>query len=114
MNKNPITKVLLPIAPEPSRTILTYLNIANAKLSALDEVIFDGLQNLERLVLDDNAFTALPCLGKLKKLQNLHCANNSLQALPKEIGSMAALKILDVHNNNLKSLPAEIWQCGHT
>ena len=110
MNKNPITKLLLPIAPEPSRTILTYLNIANAKLSALDEVIFDGLQNLEQLILDDNAFTALPCLGKLKKLQNLHCANNSLQNLPKEIGSMAALKILDVHNNNLKSLPTEIWQ----
>ena len=110
MNKNPTTKLLLPIAPEPSRTMLTYLNMAGAKLSALEEVIFDGLQNLERLVLDDNAFTALPYLGKLKKLQILHCANNSLQALPKEIGMMTALKFIDVHNNNIKNLPAEIWQ----
>jgi len=110
MNKNPTTKLLLPIAPEPSRTMLTYLNMAGAKLSALDEVIFDGLQNLERLVLDDNAFTGLPYLGKLKKLQVLHCANNSLQALPKEIGTMTALKFIDVHNNNIKNLPPEIWQ----
>jgi adenylate cyclase len=110
MNKNPTTKLLLPIAPEPMRTLLTYLNMAGAKLSALDEVIFDALPNLERLVLDDNAFTALPHLGKLKRLQSLHCANNSLQTLPKEIGSMPGLKFIDVHNNNLKSLPTEIWQ----
>lgn len=110
MNKNPTTKLLLPVAPEPSRTMLTYLNMAGAKLSALDEVIFDALQNLERLVLDDNAFTGLPYLGKLKKLQVLHCANNSLQALPKEIGTMTALKFIDVHNNNIKNLPPEIWQ----
>jgi adenylate cyclase len=109
MNKNPTTKLFLPVAPEPSRTLLTYLNIASAKLSALDEIIFDGLQNLERLILDDNAFSALPYLGKLKKLQYLHCANNSLQALPKEIGTMAYLKVIDVHNNNLKTLPQEIW-----
>ena len=109
MNKNPTTKLFLPVAPEPTRTMLTYLNISGAKLSALEEVIFDGLQNLERLILDDNAFTALPCLGKLKKLQYLHCANNSLQALPKEIGTMTSLKVLDVHNNNLKVLPSEIW-----
>ena len=110
MNKNPTTKLLLPIAPEPMRTLLTYLNVAGAKLSALDEVIFDALPNLERLILDDNAFTALPYLGKLKRLQSLHCANNSLQALPKEIGSMPALKLIDVHNNNLTNLPPELWQ----
>jgi adenylate cyclase len=110
MNKNPTTKVMLPVAPEPMRTAMTYLNVAGAKLSALDEVIFDALPNLERLILDDNAFTALPYIGKLKKLQFLHCANNSLQALPKEIGTMSALKYIDVHNNNLKTLPLEIWQ----
>jgi adenylate cyclase len=110
MNKNPATKLLIPSAPDPSRTIMTYLNVASAKLSALDEAIFDALPNIERLVLDDNAFTALPYLGKLKKLQFLHCANNSLQNLPKEIGNMGALKFVDVHNNNLKSLPHEIWQ----
>lgn len=109
MNKNPTTKLLLPIAPEPMRTLLTYLNVAGAKFSALDEVIFDALPNMERLVLDDNAFTALPYLAKLKKLQYLHCANNSLQSLPKEIGTMTALKFIDVHNNNLKNLPSEIW-----
>src|SRR5213079_1151520 len=88
MNKNPATKVLIPITPEPTRTAMTYLNLAGAKLSALDEVMFEGLPNLDRLILDDNAFTALPYIGKLKKLQFLHCANNSLQSLPKEIGSM--------------------------
>jgi len=110
MNKNPITKVLLPIAPEPMRTVMTYLNVAGAKLSALDEVMFDALPNLERVILDDNAFTAVPYIGKLKRLQFLHCANNSLQTLPKEIGGMTTLKYIDVHNNNLKSLPPEIWQ----
>lgn len=110
MNKNPTTKLFLPVAPDPSRTVLTYLNVASAKLSTIDEAIFDGLQNLERLVLDDNAFTALPYIGKLKKLQFLNCANNSLQSLPKEIGNMAVLKFIDVHNNNLKILPQEIWQ----
>ena len=110
MNKNPTTKLLLPVAPDPSRTIMTYLNIAGAKLSTIDEAVFDALQNLERLVLDDNAFSTLPFLGKIKKLQYLHCANNSLQTLPNTIGSMTALKSIDVHNNNLKLLPPEIWQ----
>lgn len=110
MNKNPTTALLLPVAPDPSRTMITYLNVAGAKLSALDEAVFDALQNLEQLVLDDNAFTALPHLGKLKKLQSLQCANNSLQALPKEIGLLTALKVIDVHCNNLKSLPGELWQ----
>lgn len=90
---------------------LQSLTLSNAKLSLLDESLFENLPNLVKLVLDRNSLIALPpAIAKLRKLRTLSCGNNELSTVPKEIGLLHALRNLDLHYNNIKILPGEIWQ----
>ncbi|KAI9846854.1 MAG: cysteinyl-tRNA synthetase [Sclerophora amabilis] len=106
LNHNPVTRfTLLSIV-----STLTTLTISNAKLSQLQDDLFEKMPNLEKLILDKNHFAVLsPQIGKLRKLEYLSLAKNAMNSLPAEVGCLQNLRFLDVRENNLKKLPQEIW-----
>ena len=106
MIKNPLSKLN---SISTSFLAITYLNLSSARLASLPATLFDSTSNLERLILDNNEFTSIPELGKLKNLQHLSCCNNQLNSLPPELGQLRNVSVIDVHDNNLKGLPDEIW-----
>ena len=109
LDHNPVTVFDLK-APAPG---LASLNIASAKLSQLEDALFDKIPNLTKLNLDKNHFASLSGeICKLSKLEYLSIAQNSLSILPASIGKLERLHFLDVRECNLKKLPPEIWSCN--
>ena len=91
---------------------LTSLNIASAKLSQLEDSMFEKMPNLTKLNLDKNHFAGLSNdISKLTKLEYLSIAQNPLNSLPASIGKLERLHFLDVRECNLKKLPIELWNC---
>ncbi|KAI5789099.1 hypothetical protein EDC01DRAFT_631149 [Geopyxis carbonaria] len=110
LNSNPVTRFSLPTA----MPTLTFLNLSNAKIAAINETLYEKLPNLLKLILDKNHIVSFPPqIAKLKKLEHLSCYSNDVAQLPKEIGLLQDLKYLDLHFNNLKVLPGEIWQLSN-
>lgn len=104
--KNPI----ITFNVTPAAKFVTDLDLSFAKLSNLNDSMFEAIFYLENLVLDHNQLMALPkSIGNLQRLVSLSCVNNSLQALPSEIGLLDKLEFLDAHYNNIRVLPSEIW-----
>ena len=108
LDHNPITRFDIK-SPIPS---MTSLNIASAKLSQLDDPMYEKIPNLTKLTLDKNHFTSISVqVGKLRKLEYLSIAKNPLNSLPATIGCLQELRFLDVRECNIKKLPVEIWCC---
>ena len=85
------------------------LKLSENQLTKLDGI--EKLKKLQLLVLDDNK---LDCLSKeffanVKKLEYLHCANNSITGLPSDIRNLRHLTDLNISNNNLSYLPPEVF-----
>ena len=113
ISHNGITHISLAPGPVGRMVSLTYLNVASAKLSSLDDLALRQLTSLEELILDRNKFRAIPeSLGELSLLHSFSCSDNLLGALPSSIGRLQKLETLDVHSNNLTELPASLWTCG--
>ncbi|KAI9437678.1 hypothetical protein H4582DRAFT_2077273 [Lactarius indigo] len=114
ISRNDITQISLAPGPVGRMPVaLTYLNVASAKLSSLDDLALGQLTSLEELILDRNKFRAIPeSLGELSLLHSFSCSDNLLGALPSSIGRLQKLERLDVHNNNLTEFPAALWNCG--
>ncbi|KAG0239902.1 cysteinyl-tRNA synthetase [Mortierella sp. GBA43] len=92
---------------------LTSLDMSSNNLSNLDSALFEHMQSLETLKLDNNSISSMPGeIGTLKRLKYLSISNNLLSSLPEEVGQMEALLELDVHGNNLSELPVAIWKCS--
>ena len=108
VDHNPITRFDL-LSPMPA---LTSLNLASAKVSQLDDTLFEKIPNLTKLNLDKNHFSGLSSqIGKFRKLEYLSIAKNPLCSLPSTIGNLQELRFLDVRECNLTKLPVEIWCC---
>ncbi|KAF8271493.1 hypothetical protein EI94DRAFT_1568332 [Lactarius quietus] len=114
ISHNDITQISLAPGPVGRMPVaLTYLNVASAKLSSLDDLALGQLTSLEELILDRNKFRAIPeSLGELSLLHSFSCSDNLLGTLPSSIGRLQKLERLDVHNNNLTEFPAALWSCG--
>ncbi|KAF9183787.1 cysteinyl-tRNA synthetase [Haplosporangium sp. Z 11] len=90
---------------------LTFLDLSSNMLSSLASELFEHLQSLETLKLDNNSINSIPgVVGSLKRLKSLSIANNLLSSLPNDIGQMESLVELDVHSNNIRELPVSIWK----
>ena len=106
---NPITRFDFK-APLPT---LTSLNLASAKLSHLDDSLFERVVNVTKLTLNKNLFATLSThIGRLTKLEYLCIAKNPLTTLPPTIGCLQELRYLDLHECNIRKLPLEIWFCA--
>ena len=108
---------------------ITHLDCSYNWLESLPSEI-TRLQNLEHLDCSNNLISRLhdPCgfhgtrdhegtifrlpRGQIywPKLAKLHCANNSLDELPIEIGHLRALEELDLSHNEFKSLPDGVYE----
>ena len=108
LDHNPISRFDFK-APVPS---LTSLNLASAKISQLDDSIFERMKNVTKLNLDKNHFSTLSNqVHRLQRLEHLSIARNPLSSLPTTIGHLQELYFLDIRECNLKKLPGELWFC---
>lgn len=108
LDHNPVTVFDLKTAAPG----LASLNIASAKLSQMEDSIFERMPNLTKLNLDKNHFAGLSSdICKLTKLEYLSITQNPLNSLPASIGKLERLHFLDVRECNLKKLPVELWSC---
>nr|XP_033789226.1 leucine-rich repeat-containing protein 69 [Geotrypetes seraphini] len=79
------------------------------KITKISTNIFDGLQNLKILNLNNNKLTCIPSqIYRLTSLQHLSLNNNQLKCIPKEFGLMKNLFELHLTKNQLVDLPKEI------
>ncbi|XP_062205484.1 plant intracellular Ras-group-related LRR protein 8 [Phragmites australis] len=92
-----------------NKLLLTANDIADENIS------WEGLSCLKKLLslsLSQNRLVNLPStLGSLTSLRELRIANNMLDYLPVEIGSLKHLQILIASNNRITSLPSSIGDC---
>lgn len=92
---------------------LTSLDLSSNMLLTLEPGVFEHLQSLETLKLDNNSISTIPGnIGTLKRLKGFSISNNFLSSLPEEIGQIESLLELDVHGNSLNELPVAIWKCS--
>ncbi|XP_044279705.1 leucine-rich repeat-containing protein 69 [Varanus komodoensis] len=108
---------------------LQKLHLFANKITRISPLVFDGLQNLVFLNLNNNQLNCLPpeihrlgnleclsvdnnrleCIPKelcyLQKLHELHLSNNSIIALPEEIRYLTRLKVLILSRNQINNLP---------
>uniref|UniRef100_A0A3B4FGL6 Erbb2 interacting protein n=1 Tax=Pundamilia nyererei TaxID=303518 RepID=A0A3B4FGL6_9CICH len=90
---------------------LVYLDVSKNNLELVDEQI-RGCENLQDLLLSNNALTQLPgSIGTLKKLTALKVDENQLMYLPDSIGGLTCIDELDCSFNEIEALPATIGQC---
>ncbi|CAG8447012.1 15253_t:CDS:10, partial [Dentiscutata erythropus] len=108
LTKNQLTQFSL----KETGPSLKELSLANAKLVALPNELFEHLESVQTLDISYNQLTSIPTtIGMLKNLTHLTCIYNTLRTLPNEISSLDSLYELDIHFNNIVSLPQEIWLC---
>ncbi|XP_053251653.1 leucine-rich repeat-containing protein 69 [Podarcis raffonei] len=88
---------------------LQTLHLFRNKITRISPLIFDGLQNLVLLNLNNNQLSYLP--PEIQRLEHLECLsldNNRLQKIPKEFCYLRKLCELHLFNNSITALPEEI------
>ncbi|XP_061463278.1 leucine-rich repeat-containing protein 69 isoform X5 [Rhineura floridana] len=90
-------------------TSLENLHLFRNKITRISPLVFDGLQNLVLLNLNNNQLSYLP--PEIHRLENLECVsldNNQLQRIPKEFCCLRKLRELHLSHNSITALPEEI------
>ena len=88
---------------------LTYLDLANSRITSLPFSIW-RLKNLKELLLGSSNITPLPSsIGRLENLKNIHIYNTQyLTNLQEEIVNLVSLNKLILHSSATESLPPSI------
>lgn len=87
---------------------LRFLDLSFNLITSLPSAIFDGLSQLETLMMDSNNLTQLPSLEGLIGLHHLSVSNNALSCLPESIICCTKLMTIDFSGNKLSGLSDEI------
>eukprot|EP01018_Ginkgo_biloba_P027265 Gb_03522 [translate_table: standard] len=94
---------------------LTFLNLASNLFTGSIPSSVQGLENLERLALDDNRLQgSIPSeIGQLKHLGHFSAANNLLSGtIPDSFAYLSQLRELFLHgNNHSESIPTSLGEC---
>ena len=91
---------------------ITFLNLGNHSLTALQSGDFTGLTGLQWLYLQDNQLIALPAnqFAGLTGLQRLYLHGNQLHTLPaNQFAGLTSLERLLLHDNQLSTLPTNLF-----
>jgi Leucine-rich repeat (LRR) protein len=87
---------------------LRCLNLSKNRISSINSSIFNCLENLTSLWLNNCELMFLPReIGNLKSLEKLGLKFNSIQTIPEELGLLNKLKWLNAEKNELISLPSQ-------
>ncbi|KAL5962780.1 Leucine-rich repeat-containing protein 47, partial [Taenia solium] len=87
---------------------LRFLDLSFNRITSLPSAVFDGLSQLETLVMDSNNLTQLPSLEGLIDLHHLSVSNNALCCLPESIICCTKLMTIDFSGNKISELSNEI------
>ncbi|MEE6463592.1 hypothetical protein FKM82_005964 [Ascaphus truei] len=88
---------------------LQRLHLFGNKITEIPPAVFDGLENLISLNLNNNLLKQLPSeIRNLKLLENLSVNHNQLKEVPKELCTLQHLCELHLTNNHLETLPEEL------
>ena len=88
---------------------LRVLALQHNVIEEMDDDLFDRMDQLQTLALNDNCLLKLPSsIGKLVGLNRMFLHENALVYLPEEIGQCVELTSLRVEYNELKSIPSEL------
>lgn len=88
------------------------LCLAPGVLTAIPGAQLKRLKHLQTLILNNNSLKALPSeIGKLNELKILEVAHNALESLPEELNDLKVLELLDCSFNKLTILPALAITC---
>ncbi|XP_056378319.1 leucine-rich repeat-containing protein 69 isoform X2 [Hyla sarda] len=106
LGNNQFTKV-----PEELKYLhsLQILHMFGNGITEIPPCVFDGLQNLLCLNLNNNLIENLPVeIQKLQCLEKLSINKNCLQEIPRELCILQNLSELHLGNNRLETLPEQI------
>lgn len=117
----------------PNLSKLPYLYEFRVSHNYLTEI--DGLNSINRLLLDDNLLTEIPSmidaeglehlsinsnplnnvmkLSSFINLQEAYLSNTTISSIPPNIDKLQNLYELDLSNNKLSSLPSEIFNLSY-
>ncbi|XP_075438949.1 leucine-rich repeat-containing protein 69 isoform X2 [Ascaphus truei] len=88
---------------------LQRLHLFGNKITEIPPAVFDGLENLISLNLNNNLLKQLPSeIRNLQLLENLSVNHNQLKEVPKELCTLQHLCELHLTNNHLETLPEEL------
>ncbi|VDM17312.1 unnamed protein product [Hydatigera taeniaeformis] len=87
---------------------LRFLDLSFNLITSLPSSFFDGLSQLETLMIDSNHLTQLPSLEGLTDLHHLSVSNNALSRLPESIICCTKLMTVDFSSNKISELSDEI------
>ncbi|XP_038247032.1 leucine-rich repeat-containing protein 69 isoform X2 [Dermochelys coriacea] len=88
---------------------LQKLHLFGNKITTISPAIFDGLEKLILLNLNNNKLKYLPPeIHRLENLKNMNLNNNQLESIPKELCSLQKLSELHLSHNCLITVPEEI------
>ncbi|XP_053874056.1 leucine-rich repeat-containing protein 69 isoform X2 [Malaclemys terrapin pileata] len=88
---------------------LEKLHLFGNKITTISPTIFDGLEKLIFLNLNNNKLKYLPPeIHRLENLENMNLNNNELESIPKELCALQKLSELHLSHNCLITIPEEI------
>lgn len=86
------------------------MDITNAGLTSIPEVIVGSNEDVEELAADQNQLQdiALCALSRFTNLKILKLTQNSFQKFPESILNCDKLQVLDLADNNIENVPETI------
>lgn len=89
---------------------LTYLNFSCNLIINIPDELFEKLNLLEILQLNNNCIYFLPAqVGTLRSLKKLLIKKNYISSLPKEFEHLQALQTLDLSDNQIREFPLILY-----
>jgi len=89
---------------------LRILELNKNRISSLTLSDLKGVENLEKLVLNNNEITSIPSGLNCPKLEHMLLASNLLTTVPPDFPLMPSLKVIFLNTNQLTSLPETFMQ----
>eukprot|EP01125_Pyxidicula_operculata_P006166 TRINITY_DN214_c0_g1_i1.p1 TRINITY_DN214_c0_g1~~TRINITY_DN214_c0_g1_i1.p1 ORF type:complete len:1338 (-),score=304.60 TRINITY_DN214_c0_g1_i1:220-4233(-) len=88
---------------------LTFLNFSYNNINSIPETLFDGLDNLQEFLINQNDITELPkSILKLKNIKRIECSQNSVQSNLPDIHTISDFNWLELAMNKIREIPDTI------
>jgi len=94
---------------EKDRKRVTTLHLDAMFIKEIPNGLFDGFDNLEVLVLDNNNLTEIPeSITNIRTLKKLYLSGNRIKSIPHHIKNLENLEFLGLGSNEIQYIAPEI------